>query len=149
MLNSIVTLIELKTHGNSIQISLGTFWNFQGISLEFQHSVGFWHNLLELMGEGKVLDSNGPFVNTNNANVTPNAQAFHPHVCGWTYSPCYQGGCPPPRFLIGSQCPVQLTYAKCLMSFIINASQNLDSVNGQSRKAMDCFIRGTPKESTL
>ena len=39
MLNSIFTVIELRSHGNSIQIPLGIIlefeWNFHGISLEF------------------------------------------------------------------------------------------------------------------
>ena len=97
----------------------------------------------------RLAQTNEPFVNTNNADVTPNARALRARVCvrARTRSPCYRGGCPPPRFILGSHRPVQLTYAECLMSSIVNASQNLDFVNGQSSAAMERFIRGTPWES--
>ncbi|KIJ90149.1 hypothetical protein K443DRAFT_15477 [Laccaria amethystina LaAM-08-1] len=65
--------------------------------------------------------------NANNANMSANA----PRVRAWgrarARSPCQRGGCPPPRFVVGSRRPVQLTYAERLMSSIVNASQNLDS----------------------
>ena len=71
MLNSTFTLIELRSHGNSIQIPLAIHRNHSGISLEthrnctflppcrfpveFHHSMGFQQNMPELMGDNKVL----------------------------------------------------------------------------------------------
>jgi hypothetical protein len=84
--------------------------------------------------------------NANNANMSANAPRVRARGRARARSPCQRGGCPPPRFVVGSRRPVQLTYAERLMSSIVNASQNLDSVNGQPRAAMDHLIRGTPWE---
>lgn len=80
--------------------------------------------------------------NAINANVSANA----PRVRARARTPCRRGGQAPPQFLSGARRPVQLAHAERLMSSIVNASQNLESVNGQSRAAMDAFIRGTPWE---